>query len=530
METGEIVRIFTESGYQIDPEALDILKNNGSHELIKGVLESIDSSVFVIGAEHIPALNSVSRQPAQTVRPVPVPDIIPDNIDANESCEPEQPEISQLQAIGKQQLPEIVAIPEIEAITEPTSLAGKVIESYPVTILSDITDQSTCIGEYNDFVRYFKDRYALLGDMLRKRVSSRPIESLKRRNLDSRESLSIIGMVQDKRTTTNGHKLFEIEDPTSSMRVLVHKERDRELFEASNSVLLDEVIAVTGTLSSDGNIMFANKITKPDLLPPTQQELSERKAKGKAVLISDIHVGSNTFLEDAWLRFVDWLGKAGDINYLVIAGDVVDGIGIFPNQDKELAISDIYEQYEKAAEYLNAVPGHIRIIISPGNHDAVRQAEPQPRLPERITKMFRSDITFVGNPSMVDIGGAKVLIYHGRSMDDIIASIPGYSYEEPAKPMIEMLRLRHLSPTYGARVSIAPEKKDHFVISEIPDILHCGHVHTVDVKTYKGVLAVNSGTWQSQTEFQKRMNLDPTPARATVVDLSSMKYEILDFN
>ena len=75
------------------------------------------------------------------------------------------------------------------------------------------------------------------------------------------------------------------------------------------------------------------------------------------------------YLNDCYAS--DWLDD--DINYLVIAGDVVDGIGIFPGQDKELAISDIYEQYEKAAQYLNAVPKHIKIIISPGNHDAVRQ-------------------------------------------------------------------------------------------------------------------------------------------------------------
>jgi len=68
------------------------------------------------------------------------------------------------------------------------------------------------------------------------------------------------------------------------------------------------------------------------------------------------------------------------------------------------------------------------------------------------------------------------------------------------------------------------------VIDEIPDILHCGHVHTVGVSRYRDVLTINSGTWQSQTEFQKRMNLQPMPARATVVDLSGMEYKIMDFN
>lgn len=464
METGEIIQIFAGSGFQIDPQALDILKS-GSPELIQSVLKSIDSSVMVVGTEHI-----------------------------NKS----------------------ILKPSKDGNTES-----------PVSVLSDITNQSTCIGEYTDFVQYFKERYSLLGDMLRKRISARPIESLKKRNLDTREQLSVIGMVLDIRTTVNGHKLIEVEDTSGTIPVLIHKERDKELLEMANSILLDEVIGVTGTLSSDGNIMFANKIIWPDI-PNTQKTSLDGKKEGKAVFISDIHVGSRTFLEDAWLRFVEWLGD--DVKYLVVAGDVVDGIGVFPDQDKELAISDIYEQYEKAAWYLNAVPKHIKIIISPGNHDAVRQAEPQPCLPERITRTFRSDIIFVGNPALVDIGGAKVLIYHGRSMDDIIANIPGFSYNDPTKPMIEMLKHRHLSPIYGGRVSIAPEKKDHFVIDLIPDILHCGHVHTVGVSRYKGVLTVNSGTWQSQTEYQKRMNLKPIPARATVVDLASMNYAIMPFN
>ena len=112
----------------------------------------------------------------------------------------------------------------------------------------------------------------------------------------------------------------------------------------------------------------------------------------------------------------------------------------------------------------------------------------------------------------------------------LLQAFPGFSYTEPIKPMNEMLKLRHLSPIYGGRVSIAPEKKDHFVIDEIPDILHCGHVHTVGVSRYRDVLTINSGTWQSQTEFQKRMNLMPVPARATLVDLSGMEYKIMDFN
>jgi len=192
--------------------------------------------------------------------------------------------------------------------------------------LKILQNQSTCIGEYTEFVQYFRDRYSSLGEILRKRLGARPIESLKKRNLDTREPLSVIGMVLDIKTTSNGHKLIQIEDTTGTLRILIHKERDKELFDSANHILLDEVIGITGTLSSDGNLMFVNRISWPDIPNSRKVTLDGKKAEGKAVFISDIHVGSKTFLEDSWLRFIDWLGD--EINYLVIAGDVVDGIGI----------------------------------------------------------------------------------------------------------------------------------------------------------------------------------------------------------
>jgi DNA polymerase II small subunit len=269
---------------------------------------------------------------------------------------------------------------------------------------------------------------------------------------------------------------------------------------------------------------------------------SIRKAAEPSVvaLISDVHVGSDTFLEDDWLRFIDWVngdivtekenGLASRLKYIVVAGDLVDGIGIYPGQEKELNIPDIYEQYEKAAEYFSMIPDDIKVIISPGNHDAVRQAEPQPALPENIRDMFKNDnITFVGNPSAVEIEGVRLLIYHGRSLDDMVSSLPGVSYSHPDMIMSELLKRRHLSPVYGGRVMIAPESKDHFVIDPIPDIIHSGHVHTVGISRYRGVLLANSGTWQGQTEFQKRMNIQPDPARIPLVDLSSGEISIIKF-
>jgi len=412
----------------------------------------------------------------------------------------------------------------------------------PVTVISDISGHSTCIGEYTQFVQYFRDRYSRLSEIIRSRVNARPMESLKKRSFRrgggdwGSEEISIIGMVSDISSTTNGHKVFSLEDPTGSFSVLI-RNTDKELFELASKILLDEVIGVTGSVTNDGNLMMAAKIIQPDVPNNVQRRTGSH---GKIVLISDVHVGSSQFLEDAWLDFLDFLkGKsdsevmrelAASIRYLVVAGDLVDGIGIYPDQEKELDILDVYDQYRKAAEYFREIPEHIRVIISPGNHDAVRQAEPQPALPERIQADFPPNVVFVGNPALLDLDGVRILIYHGRSIDDLVASIPGVSYQEPTGAVLEMVKRRHLAPTYGSRVSISPEKMDYFVIDPVPDIIHTGHVHTLGVQRYKNVLLVNSGTWQGQTEFQKRVNLMPVPARVPIVDLADFTYKILTFD
>ncbi|MGB9940339.1 DNA-directed DNA polymerase II small subunit [Methanosarcina sp.] len=411
----------------------------------------------------------------------------------------------------------------------------------PVTVISDITGRSTCVGEYMQFVQYFRDRYSRLSEIIRGRTNARPIESLKRRSFrrgsdGGSEEISIIGMVSDISNTTNGHKILSLEDPTGSFPVLI-RNSDKELFELASRILLDEVIGVAGSVTNDGSLMLVTKLIQPDVPNNVQRRTGSH---GKAVLISDVHVGSSQFLEDAWLDFLDFLKGESDsesmrelaasIRYLVVAGDLVDGIGIYPDQEIELDILNVYEQYRKAAEYFREIPEHIRVIISPGNHDAVRQAEPQPALPESIQADFPQNVIFVGNPALVELDGIRVLIYHGRSIDDLVASIPGVSYQEPAGAVLEMLKRRHLAPTYGSRVSISPEKKDYFIIDPVPDIIHTGHVHTLGVQRYKNVLLVNSGTWQDQTEFQKRVNLVPVPAKVPIVDLGDFDVKILAFD
>ncbi|MEN6292262.1 MAG: DNA-directed DNA polymerase II small subunit [Methanobacterium sp.] len=393
-------------------------------------------------------------------------------------------------------------------------------------VIQDTTKKSYTSGEVKDFITYFNSRYEQLRNILNKRrelKDHRPINRIGK----SEEVIKIIGMVNDIKNTKNSHKIIELEDETGSTSVLVHNESG-QLYEKAEKIVRDEVIGIIG--SKKGTLVIAS-----DIIQPGVPRIAEKPMDFGAVFISDVHIGSSTFLEDAFNRFIKWINGdfgddnqqeiANDVKYLVLGGDTVDGIGIYPNQEKELTIKDIYEQYDEAARLLGDIRSDIKIVISPGNHDAVRLAEPQPALPETYAKSLYElkNAEFVSNPGVVSLDGINTLIYHGRSFDDMAMSVKGFSHQRTDLVMTELIEKRHLAPIYGERTPLASEYEDHLVIKEVPDIFHTGHVHINAYKRHKGIHLINSGTFQSQTEFQKIYKIVPTCAEVPVIHRGSFK-------
>ena len=244
------------------------------------------------------------------------------------------------------------------------------------------------------------------------------------------------------------------------------------------------------------------------------------------------------FMEKEWNNFIDFLnGKneklvklSKEIKYIIVAGDLVDGVGVYPNQELDLKILLLSEQYKIAGEYFKKIPSSIKIIIAPGNHDGVRKAEPQPSLKKKYGNYFPENVVFVSNPSLITIDKIPILIYHGCSIDDLVSEINNVTYKKPTSGMKEMIIKRHLCPIYGKKTIIAPEKKVYMVIEKIPQIFHCGHIHTLGIDRYKNVTLINSGTWQSQTNFQKKVNIIPEPAKVPILNLENGKICIINFN
>jgi DNA polymerase II small subunit len=403
----------------------------------------------------------------------------------------------------------------------------------------DITSKSFTQGDIEAFRDYFRDRFEGLEKILRERNNLRDAATIERvRNNRRGGEVQLIAMVSDIRKSKKGHVILEVEDLSGSIPVIILNS-DPDLQGLAKEIVLDEVLGIVGILSRSGEIIIAKDILFPDI--PVSRTPHRSEVPACLAIISDIHVGSSKFLEGVFLKFLKWLrGEIGSakqrslaekVKYLIVGGDLVDGVGIYPGQENELLIRDIREQYSRFASLLSMVPEHVEIIVLPGNHDAVRQAEPQPAIGEEFAPGLYEDprVHMVGNPCYATISGVDVLSYHGRSLDDIISTIPNQSYSKPEKAMLMLMKKRHLTPIYGGKVPLAPEDRDYMLIKDVPDILHLGHVHTVGVENYRGAMLINSGTFQSQTTFQRKMNMRPHPGEIPVVDLMEGRATVMRF-
>lgn len=394
-----------------------------------------------------------------------------------------------------------------------------------ITVEKDSTGKSETTGTQKDYIDLFQDRFDKMKSLLSGRRYENPKVKIHYLEEKGGEDVTVIGMVQEMNNTRNDNKLVVLDDTTGSFAFIA---TDEEIKQEMEDLMPDEVIAIEGQVADDGGIVFINKVHKPEVSRNHTSEKANRSVN--AVFISDIHVGAENFAVERWHAFVDWVRTTPEIGYIVVGGDLVEGVGIFPDQEDELSLTQLDHQYRMVGELFYSFPEDVEIVMCTGNHDAVRLAEPQPALREEHQAYFPDNVTFVSNPARVVLDDfVSVEMYHGVAIHDFTGAIPEADENEPEVPMRYMLDKRHLSPIFGNNARIAPEKTDYHVLEEVPDILHAGHVHTFGTDTYRDVSILNTGGWVYQTAYQERMNIDPTVGKIAYMDLSTQDIQVKQF-
>jgi len=396
--------------------------------------------------------------------------------------------------------------------------------------------------DINDWVTYYFDRYNRLRDILQTRDELNGTIAIGRAiKIDNRQKVALIGIVKNIRKTLSGSYFLELEDPTGIINVSL---KSPNCAKKAEEIVFDEVLGIIGTKS--GDIIYAEDVIFPEV---PERPIKKSEDEVYALFISDIHIGSNMFLPKEFAHFIDWVNGyegtenqkeiAKKVKYIFITGDLVDGIGVYPGQENELIIKDIYKQYEEFSKYIAQIPEDIQIIICPGNHDAVRIEEPQPALFKDIASplYMLKNVHMVSNPALINIHnigefpGIDVLMYHGYSFDYYVQEVPmlrKYGYENMELVHQFLLRKRHLAPSHGSTL-INPMAQDFLLIDKLPDVIVTGHVHKAKIGKYKNILTISSSCFQDRTLFQEKVGHHPEPGRVPILNLKTNELKMLRF-
>ena len=416
----------------------------------------------------------------------------------------------------------------------------------PRVIVKKNYDKKDKKKSYDDFVQYWRHRFNAIMRMLRSRTELQGVTSINRLQKQSEGNIATIAMIQDKNITSKGSVILKLEDLTGEITAIV-SQRDPKLLEQATNLVLDEVIGITGNKS--GDIIYVNKIVHPDI--PITNELKKQKKEEYMIVIGDPEIGGKQFLHTEWSLLTKWIkGELGSdqqkevakkTKYIVIVGDLVSGVGVYPNQDKELVIKDIYEQYDEFAKLIKQFPEDKEIILCPGNHDAGRIAEPQPAIYKEFAQAIYDlpNTTMVSSPAVVNIGQTKdfpgfdILLYHGYSLIYYSDNIPlvrnSGGQKATDKIMKYLLQKRHLAPSHGSVRYIPDREEDPLVIDTIPDFFLTGHIHRIATGNYRGVTMINAGAWTDKTVAQIKRGLEPQPARLPIINLQTRELSIMNF-
>jgi DNA polymerase II small subunit len=232
--------------------------------------------------------------------------------------------------------PDLFAFPSTTSPAQGHTELVQANDKADVEILEDASLEVQPTG-VEGFSQLFKSRYEKIVKILAERPEGRQLTKISRLNQE-KGNVKVAGLVYSKKTAGNGLE-FTIDDDTGSVSLLA---LSSEAKKGAGEIALDQCIMVDADIID--RKLIAKNIIQPDI---PRRVSSTSKKTAYAVFLSDLHIGSNKFMDSAFNRFLEWLA-GGDgsqseedeeiiqrLKYVVIGGDIVDGVGVFPNQEYE---------------------------------------------------------------------------------------------------------------------------------------------------------------------------------------------------
>jgi len=214
-----------------------------------------------------------------------------------------------------------------------------------IKILSDPTSKVTSGEGVKGYNALFSSRFNKLKRIVSDRPESKMIKSISIVKTTKLENdVYVCGLLTTRNAERNITKLV-LEDPSGSFEGIIF---DEELQKTAGTLLIDQFVMARVASAKNSGLMIKDLIL-PDI---PDQKINKSESEVYAVFLSDLHIGSKYFMEDELIEFVTWISSpdpvARKVRFVLIGGDIVDGVGIYPNQNKELVCQTIEEQLQKA--------------------------------------------------------------------------------------------------------------------------------------------------------------------------------------
>ncbi len=299
------------------------------------------------------------------------------------------------------------------------------------------------VGQISDRMN---SRYQKISEILSKKIELANLISINRISQQNNK-FSIIAMLKE---VNPGDRSLVVEDPTGTTSVYISDEAVGDF----HYLVEDEIVG----LVCDNEESSENKVTRivfPDI--PLSTRIATTQQDFLCMFVSDVHMEEDEFQPHALEKFADYLKKIKQDVLVFVLGDVA-------------------KDPERLDKFQKMFPPNFSVMYLQGELEGVCKENCLP------------------DPVIVDVGGVKIFLSHGKMFQGYMERLK----VSPENMLLQMVKKRHLSPTFGENPRLDDEK---LFLENVPDIFVIGHYHDPKTMNYKGTTLISLGSFVTQPIF-----------------------------